>query len=282
MNVVKAFRAEWLKLRKRPAVWILLLALPAIILLFGYVALWAFATQAPPEAAQPGFEAALISELLSPARVPAQVASMVSTFGTAFGLILGALAVGSEYGWGTIKTMTTQRPGRVALAGGRALALLAVCVLLALAAFLGGAAGAGIVSLLESTDTTLPAAADAATAFGVAVLVIALWCALGVCFATLFRGTGWAIGFGLLYAFALEFLLGRVPLRGRAGELLADALINNNTTALTLWLLPENLEALSGAPTVDIDPSQAVAVLLAYLAVALLVATVVYARRDIA
>ncbi|HSK98053.1 MAG TPA: hypothetical protein VK891_15620, partial [Euzebyales bacterium] len=88
MNVVKAFRAEWLKLRKRPGVWILWLALPAIVLLFGYVALWAFATQVPDEAAQSGVESAVILEVLSPARMPAQVVSMVSTFGTAFGLIL--------------------------------------------------------------------------------------------------------------------------------------------------------------------------------------------------
>jgi ABC-type transport system involved in multi-copper enzyme maturation permease subunit len=282
MNLVNAFRAEWMKLRKRPAVWILLIALPAIVLLFGYVALWAFARQAPPEAAQSGLDTGRILQVLSPARIPGQVLNMVSGFGGAFGLILGGLAVGSEYGWGTLKTVTTQRPARSALMGGRVLALLTVCVLLALMAFLGGAAGAGLVSLLEpAADTTPPEVVDAATAFGVSVLIIALWCGLGVCFATLFRGTGWAIGFGLLYAFALEFLLGQVPLRGRAGELLSDALINNNTAALVSWLSPGAPEAF-GAPAVDIEPLQAIVVLLGYLAVALLVAMIVYGRRDIA
>lgn len=281
MNVGRAFRAEWLKLRKRPAVWILWAALFLLVLLFGYVAMWAATAQAPPEVTR-GPEVAFLLERLSLAGMPAYVASLVSVFGTAFGLILGALAVGSEYGWGTVKTMTTQQPGRVALAGGRALALLVVCVLLALMAFLGGAAGAGLVSLLQSTGTTPPAAADAATAFGVAVLIIALWCALGVCFATLFRGSGWAIGFGLLYAFALELLLGQVPLQGRAGELLTDALINNNTAALVAWLSPGSLDALGGTAALDIVPATAVAVLTAYLGIALLVATTVSARRDIA
>jgi ABC-type transport system involved in multi-copper enzyme maturation permease subunit len=281
MNLAKAFRAEWLKLRKRPGVWILLLALAAIVLLFGYVVLWAVSSQLPPEAAQSGLESDLLLEGLRLDNVPAQVTSLVASFGTAFGLILGALAVGSEYGWRTVKTMTTQRPGRVTLASGRALALLAVCVLLALIAFLAGAAGAALVSALESTPMTLPTVADTANAFGIAVLVIALWCALGACFATLFRGTGWAIGFGLLYAFALEFLLSQVPLRGRAGELLADALINNNTAALVLWLSPDELDALNATP-VDIEPLQAVTVLVAYLVVALLVTVAVYARRDIA
>ena len=281
MNVGKAFRAEWLKLRKRPAVWILWSALFLLVLLFGYVAMWAATAQVPPEVTR-GPEVAFLLERLSLASMPAYVASLVSVFGTAFGLILGALAVGSEYGWGTVKTMTTQQPGRVALAGGRALALLVVCVLLALMAFLGGAAGAGLVSLLQSTGTTPPDAADAATAFGVAVLIIALWCALGVCFATLFRGSGWAIGFGLLYAFALELLLGQVPLQGRAGELLTDALINNNTAALVAWLSPVGLDALGGTTALDIAPGTAVTVLTAYLGIALLVATAVSARRDIA
>jgi ABC-type transport system involved in multi-copper enzyme maturation permease subunit len=282
MNLVNAFRAEWMKLRKRPAVWILLVALPAIVLLFGYLALWAFARQAPPEAAQSGLDTGRILQVLSPARIPGQVLNMVSGFGGALGLILGGLTVGSEYGWGTIKTVTTQRPARSALMGGRVLALLTVCVLLALMAFLGGGAGAGLVSLLEpAADTTPPEAVDAATAFAVSVLIIALWCGLGVCFATLFRGTGWAIGFGLLYAFALEFLLSQVPLRGRAGELLSDALINNNTAALVSWLSPGAPEGF-GATAVDIEPLQAILVLLGYLAVALLVATIVYGRRDIA
>jgi ABC-type transport system involved in multi-copper enzyme maturation permease subunit len=191
------------------------------------------------------------------------------------------MAVGSEYGWGTINTMTTQRPGRSALMGGRLLALLTVCVLLTLVAFVGGAAGAGLVSLLEpAADTTPPAVGDIATAFSVSVLIIALWCGMGVCFATLFRGTGWAIGLGL-YAVLLELLLSQVPLEGRTGELLADALITNNTTALVDWFSPSASEAF-GVPVVDIAPQQAIVVLLAYLAAALLVATIVYGRRDIA
>jgi ABC-2 type transport system permease protein len=281
VNLVNAFRAEWTKLRKRPGVWLLLLALAAVVLVVGYVVLWAATTQVPSEAAQNRLDIADFRQLLTPATVPDHVLVVVSAFGSAFGLILGGMAVGSEYGWGTINTMTTQRPGRSALMGGRLLALLTVCVLLALVAFLGGAAGAGLVSLLEpAADTTPPAVVDIATAFGVSVLIIALWCGMGVCFATLFRGTGWAIGLGL-YAVLLELLLSQVPLKGWTGELLADALITNNTTALVDWFSPSASEAF-GVPVVDIAPLQAIVVLLAYLAAALLVATIVYGRRDIA
>src|SRR5256885_11320774 len=37
----------------------------------------------------------------------------VGIIGSILTLILGALAVGSEFGWGTVKTVYTQRPGRL-------------------------------------------------------------------------------------------------------------------------------------------------------------------------
>lgn len=280
MNVLAAFRAEVLKLRKRPAVWILLATLAGVVLLFGYVLLYTLVTQAPPGTMQ-GLDAASLLDMLRPEFVPAQVLGMVAGFGGALGLILGALVFGGEYAWATVKTMTTQRPQRLALIAGRILAVLLACLVLALAAFVGGVAGTAIVSLLAQGDTTAPAARDVLSAFGVAGLVIAVWSSIGMCLATVFRGTGWAIGLGLLYAFAVESVLGLLPLTGRAGEVVARALIGNNTTALVTAVAPGNAAAL-GTPAVDIDPGQAVAVLAAYLAVAVVVAIAVFVRRDIA
>ena len=44
-------------------------------------------------------------------------------FAGALALVLGALMFGGEYGWGTVKTMLTQRPGRASVLGGQLLAL---------------------------------------------------------------------------------------------------------------------------------------------------------------
>jgi ABC-2 type transport system permease protein len=272
-------RAEWLKLRKRPGVWIMTFALAAIVMLFGYVLTYVAITQAPPEALGPTVDRDIIRETLVPANLPSQVLGLVSALGVVFGLILGALTVGSEYGWQTVKTITTQRPGRLALITGRAAVLLGMCVLFAAVAFAAGTAGTAVVSQLEPIDRTLPLTADVATAFGVSVLIFSVWCSLGACFAMLFRGTGWSIGIGLLYAFVLELLLGQV-LRGRIGEVVSQALIGNNVSALVRWLSPDGLEAFATVP-VDIDPLQAILVLLAYLGVAALVTTVVFARRDV-
>lgn len=280
MTALAAARAEWLKLRKRPGLWIMTITFAAVVMLFGYVLIYVTITQTSSEALGPVLDPDMIRESLVPANLPSQVLSLVSTMGIVIGLILGALTVGSEYGWHTVKTITTQRPGRVALTAGRAVALLGACVLFAVVAFVAGAAGTAIVSLLEPLDRTLPLVADVATAFGVSVLILTVWCTVGACLAMLFRGTAWSIGIGLLYAFVLEYLLGQV-LRGRIGELVSQALIGNNISALVLWLSPDSLEAFAAIP-VDIDPLQAILVLLAYLGVAAIVTTAVFVRRDIA
>jgi ABC-type transport system involved in multi-copper enzyme maturation permease subunit len=280
VTAVHTVRAEWLKLRKRPAVWIMILVLGLVVLLFGYLALYLLATQAPAEATT-GLDRVLVLTVLSPENLPGQVLSIAAGFGGALGLILGALSMGNEFTWQTVKTITTQLPRRSTLLAGHAAGLVTVCTVMALTAFAGGALGSYVVTLLEPIDAIVPALDDLATAFGVTVLIIAMWCMIGMSLAMLFRGTGWAIGVGLLYTFALEQLLTLLPLEGRASELLNEALIGTNTNALVAWLSPETTAAFGGTG-IDIDPLQAIAVLLAYLVVAVVIATVVFARRDIA
>jgi ABC-2 type transport system permease protein len=280
VTAVASYRAEALKLRKRPAVWILLATMGAVVLLFGYLLLYLVAVQAPESLG--GVGAAALLDVLRPAGVPLQVLSMVSGFGSAIGLILGALTFGSEYSWRTVTTMAIQGPRRTPLTAGRIAAVLQTCLVLGLAAFAGGAAGAALVALLEPGDTTPPPVTDVAAAYGAAVLIIAVWCAIGLCLATLFRGTGWAIGIGLLYALAVESVISALPLGGRIGDVVAQALIGTNAAALTFAVAPQQAGVLGQAATVDIPVAQAVIVLTAYLLVALTVTVLVFRRRDIA
>lgn len=280
MTAAAAFRAELLKLRKRPGVWILLATMAGTVLVFGYVLFYLLVTQLP-EAELQGLDPSAVLDSLRPSELPVQVLGMVSGLGGAIGLILGGLAVGSEYGWRTTKTMVTQGPRRLPLMLGRMLAVLMVCLVLALLAFVGGAAGAALVSLLEPGDATLPEAADLLSAFGVAALTISVWCAVGSCLATLFRSTAWAIGLGLLYSLAIEAIIGILPLAGDIGDVVSRALIGNNVAALVAAAAPQSA-ATFGGPAIDIDAGQAVAVLLAYLVAAIAIATAVFVRRDIA
>ena len=280
MTAAAAFRAELLKLRKRPGVWILLATMAGTVLLFGYVLFYLLVTQLP-DADLQGLDPSAVLDSLRPSELPVQVLGMVAGLGGAIGLILGGLAVGSEYGWRTTKTMTTQGPRRLPLMLGRMLAVLIVCMLLAVMAFVGGIAGTALVSLLEPGDTSVPEAADLITAFGVAVLTISVWCALGACLATLFRSTAWAIGIGLLYSLAVESIIGILAMAGNIGDIVGRALNGSNVAALVAAAAPQSA-ATFGGPAVDIAAGQAAAVLLAYITAAIGIATVVFIRRDIA
>ncbi len=63
---------------------------------------------------------------LLPGGIALQMILWPTTPGGLLMLILGVLVAGSEYGWGTIKTVLTRRPGRVAVFGGKVLVLVVV------------------------------------------------------------------------------------------------------------------------------------------------------------
>jgi hypothetical protein len=77
-------------------------------------------------------------------------------------LILGALTLGSEYGWTTFKTVLTQRPGRLALFFGKLLALGVVLALLVVLTLAAGAASGYVIVRLEDTPTGWPVAGELA------------------------------------------------------------------------------------------------------------------------
>lgn len=280
MNTVAAYRAEVGKLRKRPGVLILVATMMGVVLLLGYVLLYALATQAP-DAQLQGLDPATLLSALRPASLPIQVVGMLVGPGGAIALILGALAFGAEYSWRTIATIATQRPPRLSLVMGRILAVLTVGLVLVVAAFVGGAAGTTLVALLTQAEASAPAAVDVLGAFSVGALAVGLWTSIGLCLATMLRSTAWAIGIGLLYSFAVESVLGLLPLSGRVGDIVGQALIGNNLAALVVAVAPDSTVALGG-PTIAIDPGQAAGLLLLYLAAAIVVSVVVFIRRDIA
>ena len=115
-----SFLAEFLKLRKRPAAWVLMLVWATVVILFGYLFTYSFVSAPAPEDAprEQRAQQEAFSEELLPTLMPENLLENLFVNGTfaiggAIVLILGSLASGSEYGWGTLKTVLTQRPGRL-------------------------------------------------------------------------------------------------------------------------------------------------------------------------
>lgn len=275
--MVASTRAELLKLRKRPAFWILASLLVATFVLFGYLFAYLFLV------AEVGGEVAAGEESFLPNLLPEQfVATTLSNlagFGGAFALILGALVVGSEYGWRTLKTIATQRPSRLALAGGKLGGVAVLVLALALACLLVALLASLAVARIENEPVALPSAAALVGGIGASWLVLMVWTSLGMLLAVLFRGTGLAIGLGLVYVLLVEQLVLSLPLPQNVSDVFAATMIGPNAVALADGF---GELVLTGVELEPVGAGQAFLVLGAYLLAAVGVSAWVFQRREIA
>jgi ABC-2 type transport system permease protein len=116
-------------------------------------------------------------------------------------------ALGSEYGWGTLKTLFTQRPSRLRVLAAKLAALAIVLVPFGLALFAAGAVTSYVIAQIEDAPISSPSTWLLVRAIAAGWLILAVWAALGVLLGVLTRGTSLAIGVGILYALVIEGLL---------------------------------------------------------------------------
>jgi ABC-2 type transport system permease protein len=282
--------AELLKLRKRPSTWVLGCIWLAVTILFNYTLAYALLSNAPPPTVPDGTPRAQREqqvafreeqlEFLYPENLVSNLAPGFANLGAPIALILGALAVGSEYGWTTFKTVLTQRPGRSALFFGKLLALGILLALLVILTFASSAASGYIIAGLENAPAGWPAAGELVRALGAGGLILAVWAALGVLLATLLRSTALSIGIGLVYSLVLETIIFSLPIPNEAFRNAREFFPGQNSTFLA--------DSFSGQPQAGFAPpeppveaSQAALVLIAYAAAFVLIAAFVFRSRDV-
>ncbi len=274
--------AELLKLRKRPAVWILVGVWLALNLTFAY--LFPYLRYRTGEPAGPG-DAAPTDQLLStvlPANLVPNVLGGYPLFGGAIVLILGALITGSEYGFGTMKTLLTQRPRRIEVLGGILGALVVVVLGLGVASFTISAGASSLVAAAESAPGTFPPAAELARGLASGWLILGMWGLLGALAGIAFRGTALAVGLGLVWALVIENLI-----RGAAAlldifEPVLRALPGVNAGSLVAALTTAGEGRGTPGVSAVVGGTQAAVVLACYAVGFVLVAGILLARRDVA
>ncbi len=205
--MIGSFRASWLKLRKRPAVWILGSLLVALLVLLTYVLSYLIFNNPPKGANFGSTDPRSLKVILYPTNYVRTTLSAFSGLGAAIALILGVLSYGSEYGWGTLKTVFTQRPGRLATLAGNLLALGAVIAIMVAALFAAGAVCSSVIGSLDGRGGDWPAATTILKGAAAAWLIMAMWAAFGVVLSILFRQSALAIGIGLLYSLVIESIV---------------------------------------------------------------------------
>jgi ABC-2 type transport system permease protein len=275
--VTGSLRAELLVLRKRTSTWILLGIWVTLALVFAYVVPYAtYLNRSTP---------ANLADVL-PENLVGTLMGGFPFFGGVLALMLGVLTFGSEYGWGTLKTLFTQRPGRVHVFGAKLLALAATLSVFVLVVFALGGLASYAIAVREGADLSWPSLWLLLRGLAAGWLILAVWAAFGVLLAVLFRGTALAVGVGILYALVIEGLLSALATQVSLLDPLVELFVRASGYSLVVGLGASAEDAGDRGPGSFSGPfvgeEQALLVLVSYLAVFVLVAGWRLRRRDVA
>jgi ABC-2 type transport system permease protein len=265
--------AELLALRKRTGTWVLFGIYAALSTLFSYLLPYLEGDGAgvPPE--------------VLPDRIAGQVIAGFPFFGGVFALILAVLAIGSDYGWDTLKTLLTQGPGRLRVLAAKLAALAIVLVPFTLVVFATGAVASFAIAQAEGATVVWPSAWLLVRAVAAGWLILAVWAAFGVLLGVATRGTSLAIGIGILYTLVIEGLTSALADSVSFLEPVVQVFVRANAYSLVEPLGLSFEGAAGNGPGAYegplVDPAQALVVLIAVAAAFLGVAATLLRRRDV-
>lgn len=270
-------RAEALVMRKRLSTRILLGIWAVLALVFAYVVPYVTYLNDPQRQS--------LTDVL-PANLVGNLLTGFPFFGGVIALMLGVLTFGSEYGTGTLKTLFTQRPGRLHVFGAKLVAVALALVPFVLVVFALGVASSYGIAWHEGASTAGPSAWLLLRGLGAGWLILVVWAALGILFAVLSRGTALAIGVGILYALVIEGLLSALASQISVIDRVVEFFMRANAYSLVAVLgVSENDVSSNGPGSFDgpfVSATQALLVLAVYLAVFLAGSGWLLRRRDVA
>lgn len=194
--------AELLLLRKRTAAWILLGAWSVTAMLFSY--LFPYLSYTSGVVFHQRDVGQILLDALLPQNLVANILGAFPFFGGTMVLILGALAIGSEFSWGTLTPVFTQGASRLRVFFSKMLALGIALVPFVLLVFMLGFVASLLIAVREGQPIDWPPLWEVVRAMGVSWFILATWASLGVVLAALSRGTALAIGLGIIYGLVLE------------------------------------------------------------------------------
>lgn len=278
---MRSLRAELLVLRKRASTWILLGVWVLLGLLFAYLLPYlSFRGGGAGGFAQTTLESMLPEELVTNAL------GGFPFFGGVIALMLGVLAAGSDYGWDTLKTVLVQRPSRLRVFGAKLVAVAVGLVPFVIATFVTGAIASVLIAGAEDAAVTWPSAWEIARGLAAGWFVLATWAAFGVLLAVASRGTGLAIGLGILYALVIEGLLSALASEVAWLDGFVEYFLRANAYSLVTAIgvpassLGDNGPGSFFGPFVSAE--QAIVVMFAYVLGFVAIAGALLRRRDVA
>ncbi len=213
MSVIAVFVGEMLKLRKRPAVYVCIGLLLLLLLILGYAIGYIVFTYVHQPTRGPGSPAGgtpsyhELKQTLYPLHFVQNSLSGGWQVGGVLALIIGVLSMGSEFGWGTVKTALIQRPTRINWLLGKVLSIELTMLVMALAMLGLAALTSLILATIDGASISWPDAGTIVKGILAIWLIFSFWAAMGYGLATAFRQSAMAIGLGLAYALVIETLV---------------------------------------------------------------------------
>jgi ABC-type transport system involved in multi-copper enzyme maturation permease subunit len=277
-----SYRAELLKLRKRSAVWVLFGAGLVLSLIFGYLLPYLGYVTGDGNQQTDGIPRAEVLRGVLPERVLDNTIGGFPVFAGALALVLGAIVIGGEYTWGTLKTILTQRPGRGTLLGGQLLGLLTMLAVWVLGIFVACALCSVGIAAAENAPMDWPGPLALFKGLAGGWLVLTLWCLAGAVLAVAFRNVALPIGLGVVWILGIETLLaGVVSSLLPDLEVLSDALPGANAGALVFSVTGMNTADAPPGVRDAVSGDRALLTVLGYAAVFVVLAVVTTRRRDV-
>ncbi|MGY5205096.1 ABC transporter permease [Nocardia gipuzkoensis] len=265
-DLVASMKAEMLRLRKWPAFWIILGTWILMNLTFAYLFNYLAYTSGGSGRMSNGLPREALLRQMLPTAVPEVFTQGMAMFGGALMLILGALTVGSGYGWGTWKTVFTQGPSRVRAVAGVVVSLAVVVVGLVCAAFVVDVSIAALIAASQSQAVTLPALDRSLLGILTGTAILGMWTLAGALIGAIARGPALAVGLGLVWVLVVENLL-----RGVAGIFAPIRAITDHLPGTAAGSLAGAMRTVDGPATpgvLDVLPrTESLVVLAAYLVV---------------
>jgi len=236
----RLLRSEIFRLRRRWMPWVLLL----LIVLAGvglYLLVYAGA-QASLQAersgavpAQPGTEEAMNDLLrqMRPSNVQGFGVSIVSGIGSVMLIVFAASHVGTEFGWGTLRTLLAHGAGRAPFLGSKLLSIAGFGVLFIFVGIVAAIAGSYVATTIAAGDTTGLDVGAIVQSSTKAYYTFLPYMGLAALIAVWSRSAGAGIAAGLVLYFTEGLVASLVVQLNREYARIVNYGLSRNVTALT-------------------------------------------------
>ena len=266
--MIATIKAEWRKNRFRPA-FLVSSGLIAGLTTLVFSSNWYLATH-------PGAgERAVTLASLYPDHFVNNVMGAGFPLGAAMAIVLGAILAGSEYSWGTLKTLFTQGPGRLTTWVGRLVVFSVWMGILTAVLFAIGAGYSTLIASVNSHSITWPTLEAIAKGFGAIWLIFIVNGTIGMALGVLVRQSAAAIGIGVVYLLSVEIIAVRFIDQVSNGDYkwIGNLFVGQNSTAL--------IGHLANVKGITISAEQSLLVLFGWLAAMLIVSAGLQRVRDV-